>query len=76
MGAFAKSVGQSVSGNPAAETHMGKFRLHSTKASFDVPQAFSIRELSECYIKKLIQTEKLLHLVVAAISFDGFVEFP
>jgi len=53
---------------------MIEFRLRHAKTCFDVPEAFSIRELSECHAEKLIQTGKRDHFVIAVVTIYALVK--
>jgi len=65
-------MGQCIAGNIAADSHVVQSIPHRTQAGLDVPEAFSISQLSEGHTKEMIETGKAFDLVVASISADTF----
>jgi hypothetical protein len=67
-------LGQRGSADVSANAAMIKFRLHCSKAGFDVPQALTIGYLSKSHTKVLIETGESFYSTVAAVSADAVVE--
>jgi len=67
-------VGQGVARNAAPNTHVIELGLIGTQTSFDIAQAFAIRQLGKGHAEKLIPTGEALEFVVATITFDAFLK--
>jgi hypothetical protein len=48
--------------------------VQRTKARFDIPQAFAVRQLSEGHRQILIPTRKLSQTVIALVTADTTTE--
>ncbi len=58
--AYFVGIGQGVAGDPTANAHVVKLRLHGAKTGFDVAQAFAVGQLGKGHDKKLIETSEAL----------------
>ena len=58
-----------------SEAHVIEFPLSRAEASFDVPKAFPIGQLSEGHTEKLVPARKAFDLVVTVVSLNAFPEF-
>jgi len=61
-------IRQSVPRNAAANAHVIELRSSRTQTSFDIAQAFAIRQLRECHTQELIPTRELLQLVGSLVT--------
>jgi len=67
-------MGQGVTGNVTADTHVVQSIPHRTQAGLDVAKALPKGQLSEGHTEELIETGEAFDLVVARVSFDAFSE--
>jgi hypothetical protein len=68
-------VGQRIPGYLPPYPHVVKLRFGCTETCLDVPQAFSVGELSKGHGKILVPTREGLDLVVATITPYALTEF-
>ena len=68
-------MSERIAGDIPSETHVIEFPSSRTKASFDVPEAFPIGQLSEGHTEKLVPARKVFDLVLAVVSLNAFLEF-
>jgi len=68
-------VGESITGNIAADTHVVKFMVLRPEACFDVAETLAVCELRESQTAKLITAGKVNNFVIATIPLDTFTKF-
>ena len=68
-------IGQGIAGDVPTDAHMIELVSRSSEACLDIPQAFSVSELSKGHAEKLVPAGKSLDLVIAVVSCDAFAKF-
>ncbi len=67
-------VGQSTSGDPAAESHVIELRRHSAETGLDIAEALAVGQLSESHGEKLVPAGKAFDFMAAVITDDAATE--
>jgi len=65
-------MGESVAGNLSPNAQVIQLGLSCPKAGLNIPQAFSVGELSEGHAKELIPAGKAYDIAMAVVSIDAF----
>jgi hypothetical protein len=68
-------IGQGISRNSAAKTHVIEFVRSHAEASFDISQTLAISQLRKSHCKEPIPTGEALDLVIAIVALDAFSKF-
>lgn len=67
-------MGKGIAGDLSPDAQVIKSGLGCPQADLDIPEAFSVGELSECHAEVLVPAGKADHLVIAVVSIDAFSE--
>ncbi|MBA7592857.1 hypothetical protein ES708_35053 [subsurface metagenome] len=68
-------IGQGIAGDVSTNAHMVELVSRSSETCLDIPQAFSVSELSKGHAEKLVPAGKSLDLVIAVVAGDAFAKF-
>ena len=67
-------MGQGVSGNRSANSHVVELGLKGAQAGFDIAKAFAVSQLGEGHAEELIPTGKCSDAMISPVMLDAFVE--